>query len=202
MEDRDTAACLAKINGRNTLITSVYLDQTNKDVISEKLIDIISYANSHSLPILLGIDTNCHSTFFGLETNPRGAILKDFIIEHSLKIENTGTTPTFQSSHYSSCIDVTLSRDIGNAVTDWVVSEEFNGSDHNTISFKIRSHMIEIEPSRDWENCDWSLFSKELSCATFFRPERVTDCKVDKLLGKLYKVINKTLDKACPLSKV
>ena len=38
--------------------------------------DIIDYANDKGYAILLGIDSNCHSTLYGLETNRRGEELQ------------------------------------------------------------------------------------------------------------------------------
>ena len=138
---------------------------------------------------------------FGTETNARGVILEDFIINNYLVVENRGTRPTFQSSRYATCIDVTLSRGLSNVIKGWRVIEDFNGSDHNDIVFDIDAGLVEVESQRNWEKGDWDSFSKELEMAEFFRPEKITDSKLDKLVGKLYHIINKALDKACPKNK-
>ena len=182
-------------------MSSVYLDHNNKEVITERLKNLVKYADEKKLPCLIGLDSNCHSTMFGPDTNSRGVIFEDFIIENDFCIENKGNIPTFQSSRYSSFIDVTLSRDMGGTIREWRVSEEFNASDHNTITYSIDGKMVVVPEHRNWEKGDWALFTDELKKATFYRPEKLTDYKLDKLVGKLYTVINKALNKACPIVK-
>ena len=195
------AACLAKICNKNVLIASVYLDQNNWEAITENLKGIIKYADDRNLPCLLGMDSNCHSTMFGPDTNSRGVILEDFIIDNHLSVENIGNTPTFRSSRYSSCIDVTLSRNMAGTIDNWKVSEDFNASNHNTITYQISGKMITIPEHCNWDKSNWEVFKKELSKVEFFRPVRMTDCKLDRLVNKLYFVINKGLDLACPIVK-
>ena len=201
LEDRDTAVCIGKIKGIKTLIASVYLDSTNKEVISSGLSRLLSFANEHRLPLLIGMDSNCHSLLFGDRENRRGKILEEFIFENDLSVENSGSTPTFQSTRYSSYIDVTLTRDLDRAITKWRVDTSFNGSDHNTILFELASSMIEIPSYRPWDRANWDIFTEELEKAKFYRPKCMTDSKADKLLGKIYKVIDRAIEKACPMTK-
>ena len=201
LEDRDTTVCITKVKGRNIIVASVYLDYNNKDVVTEKLKQVSDFAEENNFPLLLGMDSNCHSTMFGTETNSRGSKLEEFIIENGFKIENIGTTPTFRSSRYETCIDVTLSRDLHQTIKNWRVSDEFNASDHEYILFNIDVGMIEVPEHRNWEKADWVMFEKELAEATFFRPEKMTDCKLDKLVNKLYYVLNAAIDRACPKNK-
>ena len=198
LEDRDTTVCLAKLNGRRTVIASVYLDIDNEDVISEKLRSISLYASANNCPLIIGMDSNCHSTLFGLETNRRGEKLEDFVMDEGFEVENVGTTPTFQSSRYATCIDVTLTRGLQNVVKKWRVDESCNASDHNTILFEVSTSLVTYPSCRKWEKTDWVLFSSELERAEFFRPEKITDYKLDKLVAKVYKIINAALDIACP----
>ena len=199
LEDRDCAVGLIKINKRSTMIASVYLDCNNREVISGKLKQLVQFSEDKNFPLLIGMDSNCHSTLYGTETNARGTILEDFIINNSLVVENVGTKPTFQSSRYSTCIDVTLSRGLSNVVKGWEVNDSFNASDHNNISFRLDGGMIEIEEWRNWDKGDWGSFTKALESASFFRPTHMTDYKLDKLVNKLYKVLNKAIELACPL---
>ena len=199
LEDKDSAVAILKNGSKTMIIASLYLDYTNKEVITDKLRELVCFADDKNLPILIGMDSNCHSTMFGNSTNSRGKILEDFIITNSFQVENKGTTPTFRSSRYSTCIDVTLSRDLTNVIKEWRVDDDFNASDHNTITFGVDLGMIEIPRHRNWNKANWGLFKTELETATFFRPDRMTDCKLDKLVRKLYFVINKALDKACPI---
>ena len=127
-------------------------------------------------------------------------MFEEFIFSNNLKIENVGQVPTFQTVRARSCIDVTISRDLPLTVTDWKVDCSFNGSDHNTILFKLVDlSNKDLPPIRPWHLADWKLFNKLLSKATFFHPDTMTDSKLDKLVSKFFKVIDKALDEACPL---
>ena len=167
LEDRDCAVGLAKINNRSMIVASLYLDYNNREVIPNSLRKLIQFSDEKRLPILIGMDSNCHSTLFGPETNSRGVLLEEFIIANSLAVENVGVKPTFQSSRDSTCIDVTLSRDLGDIIKDWEVNDTFNASDHNTISFKIDGGMIEVEEWRNWDKGRWEVFVEKLEKATF-----------------------------------
>ena len=197
LEDKDTAVCLAKLNGHKTVIASVYLEIENNEVMSQNLKATVEYAFSNNFPLIIGMDSNCHSVLFCRETNRRGEVLEDFIINNNLDIENVGSRPTFQSSRYSTCIDVTLSWRLTNLIKNWRVDEDYNASDHNTIEFVIDSAPLVYQQQRCWEKSDWQVFSKELEKAHFFLPEKITDYKLDKLVRKFYTVINRALDLAC-----
>ena len=103
---------------------------------------LIEYSNQKGLPLLIGTDTNCHSLMFGNESNKRGQELDEFLIEHSFTIENIGKEPTYEvvrgNKHIQTCIDATLTRDNPGTINAWTVEREFNGSDHNTITFELQ----------------------------------------------------------------
>ena len=82
----DFTVIQAKIKSRETLIVSGYLDITLNTVIPDSLTAIMAYAQNKRLAILLCIDSNCHSSSFGLDNNKRGDMLDDFIAAHNLKI--------------------------------------------------------------------------------------------------------------------
>ena len=91
LSTRDITVIQTKIKSRETLIVSVYLDITIKEVIPDDLTTVMKYARDKRLAILLCIDSNCHSSSFGTDGNKRGEVLDDFIAAHNLKIENKGT---------------------------------------------------------------------------------------------------------------
>ena len=95
---RDITVVQTKIKSRETLIVSVYLDITIKEVIPDSLTTVMKYAKDKRLAILLCIDSNCHSSSFGTDDNKRGEVLDDFIAAHDLKIENKGTEYTFETT--------------------------------------------------------------------------------------------------------
>lgn len=115
MSNRDATVIVIKINKRQTLIGSLYLDYT-ENVIQPWLTKIMDFLKHRGYALLLGIDSNCHSTLYGRETNPRGEKLEDFIASHKLTIENIGRTNTYHSDTGKSIIDITITSKL--AVTE------------------------------------------------------------------------------------
>jgi CRISPR/Cas system CSM-associated protein Csm2 small subunit len=86
-------------------------------------------------------------------------------------------------------------------VYKWEVNTDYNGSDHNTITFCIANITETIPKRRNWEKADWKEFSNALDKKALQFPEVITDKKLDIQCEKLYSVINKALDKVCPMKK-
>ena len=95
----------------------------------------MAFANNRGYALIIGMDSNCHSELFGLETNKRGEQLEDFIAQHNLKVENQRKIPSFQATIGSSIIDMTLTARISVSVKNWRVCTNPNFSDHNTIKY-------------------------------------------------------------------
>ena len=162
LSTRDVAAGIIKISGKRTLVASIYLD-INEEVVTPGLEKVIEYADEKKLSILIGLDTNAHSSLWmSKQNNSRGRALTDFIIHNHLNVENVGCKPTFECSTGKSIIDVTLSRGLRAKVDNWQVLGELNHSDHNTISFTLGADAVDIPPHRAWGKADWGLFSDEL----------------------------------------
>ena len=125
---KDCAVALLEHKEGRTLIASVYMDM-NERVEQEFLLTLLDYSNENKYPLIIGTDTNCHSNMFGPESNKRGADLEELIIEHSLVIENIGHEPTYEvirgNNHIKTCIDATLTWDLGGAVKAWTVDREY-----------------------------------------------------------------------------
>ena len=198
---RDCAAALVKLHGRQVLVASVYLD-IKRTVTPDWLLKLTNTAATKGWPLILGIDTNAHSALYGPDNNARGDDLEDFILTHSLSVENTGNTPTYEArrgdSVASSFIDVTLSRDLPFDLLDWKVSREYNASDHNTISFNIKHTPRTKNKIRPWSKANWGSFKQILSEADYAIPTNISMKKLDKLLTKLYAHLNRAINTACP----
>ena len=121
---------------------------------SRELDALLTFVNSHNFALIVGIDSNSHSLLYGNETNRRGEIFEEFILNNQLTVENVGRTPTFQSAMGQSIIDVTLTKNLGGTVKEWWVDQSFNGSDHNTISFKLGKELRIMEATRPWAKAD------------------------------------------------
>ena len=117
----DITVIQTKIKNRSTMIISCYLDINIKEVIPSELNKALYYAQQHGLAVILGMDSNAHSSSFGSTTNKRGEQLDLFIAHHKLDIENQGLTPTFQARGAQTIIDITLTARLSVSVTNWNV---------------------------------------------------------------------------------
>ena len=203
--NRDCAAALATIQGKRTLIVSVYLD-INKQATPPWLINVVNLASTKQWPIIMGIDTNAHSCLYGPDTNNRGLDIEDFISSHHLQVENFGLAPTFEvrrgDNHIQTHIDVTLTRDLTCCVQNWHVSRDYNGSDHNTILFQLADPDQEQVKIRPWNTADWKSFTESLRLADYKVPDNISMKKLDRLVQRMYAVLDQALDIACPLTTV
>ena len=159
LSDRDTTVIVTKINRRTTLIASVYMDyHVNDPVVQPNLTKIMEYAKDKGYATMLCIDTNCHSTLNGNETNKRGEALEDFIANYKLEIENIGLQPTFKTKWGTSIIDLTLSKQLSVTIDRWEVSQDYNGSDYNTITFSLKTEKQSTKPEYQYHKADWETF--------------------------------------------
>ena len=131
--------------------------------------------------------------------------LEELILNEGLRVENIGMMPTFETVRGNklirTCIDATLSRDLDGMISNWSVDSTYNGSDHNTILFKL-SHQTELKKEeRNWNEGRWQLMKSLLSQETFYEPEVVTEKKLDRCLYQFYKKLNRVLDQTCPKKK-
>ena len=126
---RDCAVALARIGGKQTVLVSLYLDIT-LEVQPQWLDNLMQMIEAKNLPVIMGIDTNAHSTLYGVDTNARGTAFEDFVLQYGLNVENFGNTPTFEtqrgSKHIKTFIDVTLTRDLPTSVKNWRVNTDYN----------------------------------------------------------------------------
>ena len=181
------------------LVASIYLDRNNLPTIPDWLKAIPAYASEKQYPMILTFDSNCHSELYGSTTNRRGEDFETFIVQHGLFVENVGISPTFETFRggrwLSSSVDVTLSR--GVRVVDWFIDRGYNGSDHNSIRFKLDLDTLPVKEVRPWSKAKWGTFSQSLD-REYFIPDTMSPKKLDKLVDFMYDAINEALDLACP----
>ena len=198
---RDCAAAIARIQGQQVLIASIYLD-INTTVTPDWMVGLVRMADRKKLPLIIGIDSNAHSSLYGPDNNTRGDAFEDFLLEHGLDVENQGGAPTFETRRGTTLIqthiDVTLTRDLPFNVENWRVDRTYNASDHNTIRFSIASNESGQVKIRPWSTADWRLFSDILRDADYRIPDAISMKKLDKLTARLYDVLGDALDRACP----
>ena len=147
LSNSDITVVQTIINNRSTLLVSLYLDITWIKVIPDSLQKVTRYAEDKRLGIIIAADTNYHSSLFGPSTNKRGEQLELFIAKYKLNVENNSHIPTYESRGAETCIDVTLTARLGVSTADWEVNREYNGSDHNSIKYKLKVCLLYTSPS-------------------------------------------------------
>ena len=197
----DMAVIHTKIEEQETLVVSSYLDINNDEVITNELEEMMAFATMKGWAVLIGMDSNCHSVIYGLETNGRGEKLEEFIAETGLEVENVGKEPTYESRGNSTRIDITLSRGTRYDVLNWEVDRRYNASDHNTIKFKIGRDKIVLPKTWKWHKADWGKFSDSLLNYKTTLPNLIKDEDCEKELTNIYRHINSAMKKAIPKSK-
>ena len=135
------------------MIASIYLDR-NKDVVQPWLRKIMEYRQQCGYALLIGADSNCHSTLFGHETNKRGEILEDFITTHRLAVENQGKKYMYNCSTGRSIIDITLTTRLAITINNWRVVD----FDYNSIYFELKTDKYTPPKARKWHLADLNLF--------------------------------------------
>ena len=112
-----------------------------------------------------------------------------------------GLTPTFQARGAQTIIDVTLTARLSVSVTNWTVSQEYNGSDHNTITFQVEQDKQKVEPTWKWHKADWTGFTLALQYNPLRIPPTVTQRTCETLLDDLYKELDKAMKDNIPKTK-
>ena len=206
LSDGDVTTILLENNeNERILVVSAYFDIT-KDVVSKKIDEITMFSSRHKVPLLMGADTNCHSSLWGCdENNSRGDVLEEWIIQNNLCVVNKGHEKTFVSHLGSSIIDVTLvSNEILNLVTSWAVDLNHQFSDHRKILFEINfASQIEIT-ARNYKTKGWKgKFRSLLKQLPKLSPPPIWNAQVlDNEVEKFQAGLNKVLDIACPLKTI
>ncbi len=158
---RDVTTCLMKTGKKEYYIVSAYLDIEVNEIPVELLRLLAQHGQK---PIILGMDSNSHSTLWGSkDTNRRGERLEERIALHNLCVLNEGQTPTFVSPLGSTVIDVTLcTSNIYSDIYSWHVIDEDEFSDHRRIEFFIDDTPTLPPKSWDVRNARWPQFQQEM----------------------------------------
>ena len=103
----DIIVCQTMINDQLTFLVSMYMD-SKKHEFPKEFIELI--ANKGQCNILVGTDSNAHSTVWNCpSTNRHGELVEDFLITNNLQCVNVGNRPTFRhGSGWTSIIDITF----------------------------------------------------------------------------------------------
>jgi len=146
LSSADVATCLWKtgeLNCPEIYVVAVYCDITADldKYIPDNMQKVVRKCLLRQKPIILSIDSNAHSEWWGLETNDRGVMVEEFILTNSLRLENIGKPVTFIGRGTETRIDITLSSEI--EIEGWSVNPDTIFSDHLMIEYEI---MIKPRP--------------------------------------------------------
>ena len=139
--DRDRATATIKMGGQETVLISQYCD-SNMATIDQGLQRAVDYCRSRRIPLIMGADSNAHSTLWGPTQNQRGDDFEDFLHRNDLYVLNDGLKPTYyhwaNGSRTKTYIDITVVNTFAinkNLGGEWTVSDEETLSDHKMITF-------------------------------------------------------------------
>jgi hypothetical protein len=121
----------------HVVIVILYYANIMLKPVSKELDKVLVYCRSNSLPVLIGADTNVHSSLWGCQyNNRREDMFEETACQYSLTICNVGATPTFATTRASSIIDVTMIHStICDQIKEWTVLKETFHFDHCCIQF-------------------------------------------------------------------
>ena len=105
----------------------------------------------------------------------RGEDLEEWILQEGLEVRNQGQNPTFVNKRCQTFIDLTLTFNLECDLSDWNVSLDFNGSDHNTITFTLLQEVKKIDPVWNWKKAEWDKFTHILKQSNIRIPEKMNE---------------------------
>ena len=94
LSDKDLVVVQIKIDQQDVLVVSAYMDIKNRTLETPNLTKVLDFASERGLGMIIGMDSNCHSTLFGPKQNQRGYLFDTPIANNNLTIENVGHSPT------------------------------------------------------------------------------------------------------------
>ena len=198
-----TTALIEDDTGKKVVCTSGYMDIKYKAEDMFPMLDkIISYSQTNNHGLIMGLDTNAHSSMWNsINNNHRGNLLEEWILQNNLSILNNGSTPTFVGHQGNTIIDVTLTDSSTlDLVHHWMVNEDDQLSDHRRIEFMIKFSSNKIIRTRNLKNADWQKFRRLLSKAKkAINPIIWTKETLENRLKEFYEKVNKALNETCPI---
>ena len=176
-------------DGQKLLVCSGYMDINYSGKEAYSMLDkVAEFAEKQGCRILIGADSNAHSSLWGCEiNNQRGDEMEEWFILNQFAVANVGDTPTFVTSRAQSIIDITLvSNTLLPMISEWRVHTKYNFSDHRRISFKIDFENSVVQWRRNYNKANWQKFQLFLKKAKSMHLPRVwTNCKLEAAVGGL-----------------
>ena len=131
--------------------------------------DLAAFCKRKGWLLVVGSDSNCHSTSFGSSNdNQRGFELMEWLSTTDLHVLNVGNSYTFSDVRRQEVIDITLGDSKSmDKIVDWHVSDTETMSDHRRIEFDYIVSKNRAPPKtntyRNVKKTDWDLFNHILN---------------------------------------
>jgi hypothetical protein len=137
-----------------------------------------------------------------IQADKAGELLENLIIDNGLLVINDKKIPTFSINNRSSFIDMTATNSfLKTKITNLQVCEEFNFSDHNSITFDIESDESKDTIKKNYRKCSWKKYDKIMERGTG-RLCQTNNCssrkKLDKFASEIQKLMGKAKEDASP----
>ena len=193
------------VPGKSVILTSHYMDGTLANPVSEGLRALVAHCSAERLPLILGCDSNSHSTAWGSkDCNSRGNELEAFCATSGLGWANTGNKPTFVTSVSSSLIDLSLFNSAAaNLITGWRHSSTPSLADHVRLEFNLDFQRPIQRCFRNTNKCNWELFrdglTQKLAAAPVRYVPRPSPDQLDSVTGHLTRCLINSFEEACPV---
>lgn len=200
--------CFTWVQIENLTLVSCYLTPSdNIDMFQAKLDGIEDYLRETLGDIIVAGDFNARAAEWGMQsTNSRGRRIVEMIARVGLIVANTGNIPTLRRPGCEGTIpDITLvSERTANKITNWRVLEIYTGSDHQYISYSIKSEVISsrfaekpTRSTRKWiaEKLNPTALLAEIDRRLSEVSEAENACTTAE---KVMKIITKSCDKSMP----
>lgn len=145
-------------------------------------------------PFIVAGDFNAKAIEWGdRTTNTRGRCILNMAARLGLIVMNTGITPTFrrQGCEYTTP-DITLvTENLARRIAEWKVLEDYNGSDHHYISFRIAEGANLIPTARIRGTRKWNVAN--LNSAAFL--ERFDENSLPRTSSDAISLANETMQR-------
>ena len=202
----DIIVCQTTINGQLTFLVSMYLDGNNLEL-PPQFINLI--ANKGTCSVLIGADSNAHSSLWNsATTNRRGEMVEDFIITNNLQCVNVGNRPTFRHAlGWTSIIDITVADfSLASNIFNWKVDTELHISDHFRISYSINNpNICRLTDVTGWDfkRGNWQLFKTDFDrkLSSWCTARYWNADSIEKKLNDFLMFLEETLLKTIPRKK-
>ena len=182
----------------------------NEDPIPSELDENWPYLKRLSPFIILGVDTNAHSTLLNYnKSDLRATAWEEFLSHRNLVLNNIPSATTFENSRgHVSRIDWTLSTTpASHLLQDWCVPETWiTLSDHKIITFVIRACPIRTQKKVfNFKKTNWTLFLEKLDSNLqddMLDRSLSTENEIEFYTESLSQAIYKTMSDVVPQSKL